>query len=73
MPMFSLLKDYFPLSKIAIIIAFLVPLGLGLNNYSDILFSDKSPIKRIINKNIKVNVGSDFVVVEINEKQQRKK
>ncbi len=71
--MFSLLKDYFPLSKIAIIIAFLVPLGLGLNNYSDILFSDKSPIKRIINKNIKVNVGSDFVVVEINEKQQRKK
>ena len=58
--MFSLLKDYFPLSKIAIIIAFLVPLGLGLNNYSDILFSDKSPIKRIINKNI-------------NEKQQRKK
>ena len=71
--MLSLLKDYFPLSKIAIIIAFLVPLGLGLNNYSDILFSDKSPIKRIINKNIKVNVGSDFVVVEINEKQQRKK
>ena len=71
--MFSLLKDYFPLSKIAIIIAFLVTLGLGLNNYSDILFSDKSPIKRIINKNIKVNVGSDFVVVEINEKQQRKK
>ena len=71
--MFSLLKDYFPLSKIAIIIAFLVPLGLGLNNYSDILFSDKSPIKRITNKNIKVNVGSDFVVVEINEKQQRKK
>ena len=71
--MFSLLKDSFPLSKIAIIIAFLVPLGLGLNNYSDILFSDKSPIKRIINKNIKVNVGSDFVVVEINEKQQRKK
>lgn len=70
--MFSFLKDHFPFSKIVIIGAMISPFILGLFNYEDVLFTDKSPIERIVNKNIKVNVGENFIVMEINEDKQRK-
>lgn len=70
--MLSFLKEHFPLSKIVIMMATLAPFILGLYNYYDVLFTDKSPFERIVNKNIKATVETNFILMEINENNQKK-